>query len=192
MSKEYSAESQPPDADALFLGDICFGSSYGRTSFKKRGFDSSFEHVDELLQRAGFVIANLETVLTTHKTSLLDGKKRYIHKDDPEAAAALRRHGIDLVSLANNHAFDYGTPGLVETLESLREADITVLTLHRDTTVTPNPRDGRLLEVGDRLLCFGRLENMRNLVPARRRRRARPKMQPLPDEPTDDTQGSTS
>ncbi|MCL4129940.1 UNVERIFIED_CONTAM: hypothetical protein GTU68_002682 [Idotea baltica] len=69
------------------------------------------------------------------------------------------------------------------TVGTLRETDITVLTLHRDTTVIPNPRDARVLEIGDRLLCFGHLETMRNLVPARRRKRARPVIQPLPDEP---------
>lgn len=80
------------------------------------------------------------------------------------------------------------------TVGTLRETDITVLTLNRGTTVIPNPRDARVLEVGDRLLCFGHLETMRNLVPARRRRRARPKIQPLPDEPvpegTDITPGN--
>ena len=53
----------------------------------------------------------------------------------------------------------------------LRERDIVVLTLHRGHTVVPNPRGGRVMEVGDRLLCFGKLEAMRDLVPARRRRR---------------------
>lgn len=69
------------------------------------------------------------------------------------------------------------------TVGTLRDMDITVLTLHQGKTVIPNPRTDRLLEADDRLLCFGHLETMRNLVPARRRRRARPKVQPLPDEP---------
>lgn len=68
----------------------------------------------------------------------------------------------------------------------LRERDLAVLTLHRGTTVIPNPRSDRVLEAEDRLLCFGRLESMRDLVPARRRRRARPEVQPLPDEPLPD------
>jgi ribosomal protein S6--L-glutamate ligase len=67
--------------------------------------------------------------------------------------------------------------------ESLSERDIAVLTLTRGTTVIPNPRSSRILEKDDRLLCFGRLEAMRDLVPARRRRRARPVVQPLPDDP---------
>ncbi len=67
--------------------------------------------------------------------------------------------------------------------EGFLDRDIAVLTLTRGTTVIPNPRSSRILEKDDRLLCFGRLEAMRDLVPARRRRRARPVVQPLPDDP---------
>ena len=65
----------------------------------------------------------------------------------------------------------------------LRESDITVLTLVRGSKVIPNPRGDRVLEPEDRLLCFGRLEAMRDLVPERRRRRHRPRIQALPVEP---------
>lgn len=63
----------------------------------------------------------------------------------------------------------------------LREKDISVLSLHRDSAVIPNPRGARVLEGNDRLLCFGNLEEMRGLIPARRKRRA--KIKDLPDEP---------
>ncbi|HTN57427.1 MAG TPA: RimK family alpha-L-glutamate ligase, partial [Protaetiibacter sp.] len=63
----------------------------------------------------------------------------------------------------------------------LWERDITVLTLHRGTNVIPNPRKGVVLEAGDRLLCFGKLEEMRGMIPERRRRRAR--VRKLPAEP---------
>ena len=63
----------------------------------------------------------------------------------------------------------------------LRERDITVLTLHRGATVIPNPKRGTVLEAGDRLLCFGKLDEMRSMIPARRRRRR--KVRKLPDEP---------
>ena len=65
----------------------------------------------------------------------------------------------------------------------LRDRDITVLTLTRGTTVIPNPKESRVLEEHDRLLAFGRLEAMRDLVPERRQRRSRPKVLPLPDDP---------
>ena len=63
----------------------------------------------------------------------------------------------------------------------LWERDITVLTLHRGTAVIPNPRKSVVLEASDRLLCFGKLEEMRSMIPERRRRRA--KVRKLPAEP---------
>ena len=65
----------------------------------------------------------------------------------------------------------------------LRQRDIIVLTLPRGTHVIPNPKASRVLEVDDRLLCFGRQETMRDLVPERRRRKARPTVKPLPEHP---------
>lgn len=67
---------------------------------------------------------------------------------------------------------------------ALKDKDITVLTLHRGTTVMPNPGPKRVLEDGDRLLCFGRLEEMRGMIPTRRRKR-RP-VRKLPKEPLAD------
>ena len=66
----------------------------------------------------------------------------------------------------------------------LRDRDITVLTLHRGTAVIPNPSGKQVLEAEDRLLCFGKLEEMRSMIPARRKHRARVKK--LPKRPIHD------
>jgi ribosomal protein S6--L-glutamate ligase len=66
----------------------------------------------------------------------------------------------------------------------LREKDITVLTLHRGAHVLPNPRASTVLEAEDRLLCFGKLEEMRSMIPERRKRRQRVKK--LPKQPIHD------
>jgi len=78
-----------------------------------------------------------------------------------------------------------GADILGKTIEEsgLSERDITVLTLTKGTTVIPNPRATRVLELEDKLLCFGKLEAMRDLVPERRRRKARSKIKALPDDP---------
>ena len=65
----------------------------------------------------------------------------------------------------------------------LREKDIVVLTLHRDTKVIPNPRPQRKLLAGDRMLCFGKLELMREMTPAKVRRKRRPTIKDLPELP---------
>jgi ribosomal protein S6--L-glutamate ligase len=61
----------------------------------------------------------------------------------------------------------------------LRENDINVLTLYRENKVIPNPRNDRVLEPGDKLLCFGKLESMRSMIPAKARRKRRPVVQEL-------------
>lgn len=64
-----------------------------------------------------------------------------------------------------------GSEFIGNTIEAaLRERDIGVLSLHRSGSVIPNPRGARTLESGDRLLCFGKRESMRDLIPERKRR----------------------
>lgn len=67
----------------------------------------------------------------------------------------------------------------------LRDKDINALTLYRGTTVIPNPRSDRVLEPGDRLLCFGKLDSMRCMVPEKTRRRLRPELHELPPQDSD-------
>jgi len=65
---------------------------------------------------------------------------------------------------------------------NLHEQDINVLTLYRGSKVIPNPKKERVLEPNDKLLCFGKLESMRHMIPAKTRRRRQPKVLDLPDE----------
>lgn len=61
----------------------------------------------------------------------------------------------------------------------LNERDINVLSLHRGGKVVPNPKSHRQLESGDRLLCFGKVSAMRDLVPEKSRKRRKPKVRAL-------------
>jgi ribosomal protein S6--L-glutamate ligase len=63
----------------------------------------------------------------------------------------------------------------------LSEKDLNVLTLYRGNKVIPNPRSDRVLEPGDKLLCFGKLESMRGLVPRKTQRRRQPAIKDLPE-----------
>ncbi len=72
--------------------------------------------------------------------------------------------------------------GQTITQTGLRDSDINVLTLYRGAKVIPNPRSDRILEAGDKLLCFGKLEAMRSMIPRRTQRRRRPVVQELETE----------
>lgn len=69
--------------------------------------------------------------------------------------------------------------GQTITQTQLRESDINVLTLYRGVKIIPNPRADRVLEAGDKLLCFGKMESMRGMVPRKERRRRLPSVQEL-------------
>lgn len=63
----------------------------------------------------------------------------------------------------------------------LREKDLNTLTLYRGTQVIPNPKAERVMEAGDRLLCFGKLESMKELIPKKTRKKLAADVQPLPE-----------
>jgi len=60
----------------------------------------------------------------------------------------------------------------------LRDRDVVVLSLTRADKIIPNPRGSRELEAGDRLLCYGKMSNLRELLPPRTRPRRRLKPRP--------------
>lgn len=72
--------------------------------------------------------------------------------------------------------------GCTITETRLAEQDINVLTLYRGSRIIPNPRADRILEGGDKLLCYGKVESMRKLIPAKTRRRRQPKVKALQSE----------
>ena len=86
-----------------------------------------------------------------------------------------RGYGISEIQVPEGSTYVGGTISTIDTPEN----DINVLTLYRDAKVIPNPRTDRVLEAGDRLLCFGKLESMRAMVPKKTRQRRRPKVEHL-------------
>jgi poly-gamma-glutamate synthesis protein (capsule biosynthesis protein) len=62
-------------------------------------------------------IVNLETSITRSKH--WDRRKGIHYRVSPENAAALAAARIDACALANNHVLDWGTEGLLDTLDSL-------------------------------------------------------------------------
>lgn len=71
----------------------------------------------------------------------------------------------------------------------LGEKDINVLSLYREGKVIPNPNAKRELHPGDRLLCFGKVSTMKELIPVTARKRRKPKVGELPpNEPNEPSQ----
>lgn len=86
-----------------------------------------------------------------------------------------RGYGVSEILIREGSNFD----GKTITETRLRDSDINVLTLYRGATVIPNPRNDRTLQANDRLLCFGKLNAMRDLLPPRAQRRRHPAIKDL-------------
>jgi poly-gamma-glutamate synthesis protein (capsule biosynthesis protein) len=78
-----------------------------------------FATVAPLLASADVRFANLEGPLSDQHGETMSPQNPLIFTGPPAGADALARAGFTIVSTANNHAWDYGKRGLVETLENL-------------------------------------------------------------------------
>lgn len=110
-----------------FAGDIMF-DRYIRQKSELLGYDSILAPVSRLLSPHDAVIANLEGPVTTFD-SVSQGSKpmeqnNYIFTFSPKTADALTGANIRIVSLANNHIFNFGHAGLSQTKQYLRDAHI--------------------------------------------------------------------
>lgn len=106
------------------VGDIASGDctidGLGVCSIsKKYGCDYAFEKLNGLLGNADLQLGNLEGPLSgkskTHDLRLCGL---------PDMAKSLKKAGFDVLSLANNHAFDHGKEIFQETVKHCEEAGI--------------------------------------------------------------------
>lgn len=86
---------------------------------------SIFRHVAPILKSADFAYCNLEAPMCDRGEKHAGKSKIGLHlRSRPNAVEALTAAGIDVVSLANNHALDYGVAGLQQSIELLDNARI--------------------------------------------------------------------
>ena len=76
---------------------------------------------------ADVFVLNLECCISDRGTRWAAPGKPFFFRAPPEATETLRLLGVDCVTLANNHALDYGSVALADTLEHLDRAGIAVV-----------------------------------------------------------------
>ena len=109
-----------------FVGDINFDDKWytmKKASTMQKGVSDCFsEAVKEELCSADVTVVNNEFTYSDSKKPL-EGKD-YVFKAKKEAVEYLNLFGTDIVSIANNHVYDYGKEGLESTIEVLKKAGI--------------------------------------------------------------------
>lgn len=107
-----------------FVGDILFDDEYAvMANLLNRGVTIENGISEELLaqmQGVDILMANNEFAYTNRGTPT-EGKT-YTFRADTETVSYLEDMGVDIVSLANNHSYDFGEIGLLDTLTTLEEA----------------------------------------------------------------------
>lgn len=108
----------------VFAGDVLFDDSYSPMYALKRrenGVADTFS--GDLLREmteADIFMLNNEFTFTNRGEPMPD--KSYTFRSNPENVRYLFDMGVDLVSLANNHTFDFGEVSLLDTLDTLEAA----------------------------------------------------------------------
>ena len=120
-----TASRQSASAHVMFGGDVMLGRGVGERILR-HGPDYPLAPVAELMCDADLTIVNLECAITSSLQHWPGEPKAFYFGAPPEAIHTLTDAGIDMVSLANNHALDFGIAGLRDTLRHLRRHDIRV------------------------------------------------------------------
>ena len=122
LKSENEVEDADQPVNLVFSGDILL-SDHVMNAYKNGGIrsvlDSQFQSV---IDEADIFMANEEFPFSTRGTPAED--KQFTFRADPSLVSIFKELGIDIVTLANNHAMDYGTDALLDTCETLDKAGI--------------------------------------------------------------------
>ena len=107
----------------LFAGDVLL-SDHVLNAYQSGGGITGVvdQNLLEEIQKADLFMVNEEFPFSTRGEAAPD--KQYTFRLPPERVSIFQEMGIDLVTLANNHALDFGTDALVDTLDTLNGAGI--------------------------------------------------------------------
>ncbi|MPZ87186.1 MAG: CapA family protein, partial [Nitriliruptorales bacterium] len=86
--------------------------------------DNPLAGLADVLSAADLAVVNVETAVGVRGTP---EDKSYVFQARAELWDALVEAGVDVISLANNHALDYGREGLEETIAGARAAGLAVV-----------------------------------------------------------------
>jgi poly-gamma-glutamate capsule biosynthesis protein CapA/YwtB (metallophosphatase superfamily) len=107
------------------LGDVMLGRGVARALQTTPPAELWARELREIATGCDLVVCNLECCISDRgrPTDLVPGKP-FFFRAPPIAVESLEAIGVDAVSLANNHALDFGPEALEDTLHHLAEAGI--------------------------------------------------------------------
>lgn len=118
-------ETGNDEAILLFAGDILFDDSYTvMITMRRRGSIRACFSEETLREMEEADIFMLNNEFTYTNRGEPTPEKAFTFRAKPENALMLHELGVDIVSLANNHAYDYGEISLLDSLATLEGIDM--------------------------------------------------------------------
>ena len=126
-NNNYEKDAEEADSVTIaFAGDILFDPDYAMmATMLQRGGDITNGITPELLaemQSVDIMMVNNEFPYSDRGEPIPE--KAFTFRAKPAYVSYLEEMGVDIVSLANNHAYDYGEEALLDTLQTLQNAQI--------------------------------------------------------------------
>ncbi len=124
-TKEKESESElqkKTQTQILFAGDVCI-QDYIAGYYDNSGIDSIVSNtLREQMLSADIMMVNQEFALSERGEPMED--KQYTYEIAPRYVSIFTDLGVDIVTLANNHALDYGRDALLDSFDALDGAGV--------------------------------------------------------------------
>lgn len=118
---KYFEPQKEEEVVLAFAGDVLFDDEYSIMARMKQRTNGIFDTISpELLEEmtgADIFMLNNEFTYTSRGEPVFE--KQFTFRANPEDAEHLLDMGVDIVSLANNHAYDYGEISLLDSMDTL-------------------------------------------------------------------------
>lgn len=139
-TKRISSQNQS-EITISFVGDVSLADNwyimpkYDERNKKVYGILS--EDVVNIMTSSDIMVANNEFTISNRGTKIPN--KLYTFKASPERLTIYKEMGVDLVTLANNHIYDYGEEAFLDALDALEEYDIPYIGAGRNLEEAKQP-----------------------------------------------------
>ncbi len=139
------------------VGDIMLSRFIGK-DLANKGYNHAYEKIQGILSSGDVTFGNLECPISERGKSTHRG---YLFRGNPDVVKGLVWAGFDVLSLANNHAMDYGTIALLDTIKILKANKIHTIGAGRNLKEARRPIIFRKkdLRVGFLAYCFVYMEH---------------------------------
>jgi poly-gamma-glutamate capsule biosynthesis protein CapA/YwtB (metallophosphatase superfamily) len=145
-----AAASNDETISIVAVGDLLFDLG-PRRLIDAQGGKAPLAKVAAVMRAADLTIANLETPLSNRGAAVTGKPANLIFNGDPRGVASLTDAGVDVVSLANNHAMDHGAIALRDTIATLDKAGVKHVGAGMNTAEAWKPA---ILEVKGRRIAY--------------------------------------